>query len=433
MQLARLRRSAAILAAMLVAGTSLLWAAPVGAQDPVTIQFWQPDTREDWIAARDSVIADFEAANPDIRVEVTPIDWGQLLPKLQSAVASNTAPDVFFLNPPSNVFAAQQAGLLQPVTDVVNALPEGTFEQSLVDNLTFQDEVWALPFATFPHVIWYRMDLFDEAGLAAPSSWADILHAAEVLNDPPDRFGLALYADQPDPHVFVEVLASHGASLLDEDGNIAINSPETAEAVELWKQLWQYTQPDAISKGNLEQRQVFAAGGAAIIPTQISMVTNLTSSDSLVDPEQVAVAPVPNEAGTRPAIINDVLSLTVPSNAPHPDEAKRFLEFWFSPENYLGYISRTVPGHLPTETAAGADDSTYWQQSRIAPVQDLLKTGVESLALGSFFYPGLNECEPRAHAAGLFTEMSAHAVVDGWSGEQVAQWAAEQAANICGL
>jgi ABC-type glycerol-3-phosphate transport system substrate-binding protein len=82
----RLRSGAAGLAALTLAASAAI-AAPVAAQDPVTIQFWQPDTREDWIAARDQVIADFEAANPDINVEVTPIDWGQLLPKLQSAVA----------------------------------------------------------------------------------------------------------------------------------------------------------------------------------------------------------------------------------------------------------------------------------------------------------------------------------------------------------
>jgi multiple sugar transport system substrate-binding protein len=353
--------------------------------EQVTISFWDPDTRPRWIAARDQVIADCEAANPNIKVEKTPFEWGQMLPKLQSAVAANLAPDVFFINPPSTVYAATQTELLQPVTDVVKALPADTFPKDVIDPLTVNGEVMAMPMVTFPHVVWYRKDLFEQAGLQPPKSWADILAAAKALNKPPDQYGIVLYADQVDPHILVEVMASFGASMLDENLNVAINSPETVAALNYWKELWQYTTPDAISKGNLDQRLVFSSGGGAIIPTQISMVGGLIKEDSKVKPDQVATVPVPNDAGKRPVIINDVISLSIPKGAKHPEAAKKFLECWFSPDEYAKFVSMTNVGHLPTENQAGAPDSAYWTSPDIAPVADLLKSGVESLKLGSFF------------------------------------------------
>jgi multiple sugar transport system substrate-binding protein len=404
------------------------------AAEPITLSFWDPDTRPRWIAARDMVIADFQAANPNITVEQTPFDWGQMLPKLQSAVAAGLPPDVFFINPPSTVFAATQSDLLQPVTDAFNALPSGTFPKDLTDPLTVNGEVMALPFATFPHVIWYRKDLFEQAGIKPPGSWADILAAAKALNKPPAQYGIVLYEDQVDPHILIEVMASNGSSLLDEAGNVVINSPETIKALDYWKELWQYTTPDAISKGNLDQRLVFASGGGAIIPTQISMIGVVTGPDSKITADQVATVPVPNDSGKRPAIINDELSLSIPKGAKHPEAAKAFLEFWFQPDEYTKFVQLTNIGHLPTETVAGAPDSAYWTSPDIAPVADVLKGGVASLSLGSFFlgmYPVPNTCEPQVLAAGTIPQMAAHVVSDGWDSARAAAWAEAEIKNIC--
>src|SRR5664280_1737698 len=65
------------------------------AQQPVTLEFWNWDTRPDWIAARDQVIKDYKTQAPSVTIAVTPFDNATILPKLQSVVQTNTAPDLY--------------------------------------------------------------------------------------------------------------------------------------------------------------------------------------------------------------------------------------------------------------------------------------------------------------------------------------------------
>ena len=37
---------------------------------------------------------EFTKANPDVKVNVTPVNWGQAVTKLQTAIAGGTTPDV---------------------------------------------------------------------------------------------------------------------------------------------------------------------------------------------------------------------------------------------------------------------------------------------------------------------------------------------------
>ena len=61
---------------------------PVFAQDPIIIDFWIPAGRgrDEGTAA---VVEAFEAANPNIQVEVTAIPFGEFLNTLQVALAGN--------------------------------------------------------------------------------------------------------------------------------------------------------------------------------------------------------------------------------------------------------------------------------------------------------------------------------------------------------
>jgi multiple sugar transport system substrate-binding protein len=234
--------------------------------------------------------------------------------------------------------------------------------------------------------------------------------------------------------VFVEICAAFGCQVVDAKGNVVIDSPQTAQAIEYYKQLWKTTTPDAISKTNLDQRLVFAAGGAAIMMTQISLVTNLTSGQSKVSLDQAAVVEVPNQAKTRPTTVNEIQALTIPRGAKHPAEARRFLEFWFSPDEYMKYISNTVPGHLPTMKHATAATSPYWELPRIKPMASLFRVASESAFQNGFYlgmHPVPNTCEPKVYAAGIYTQMVSHAVIDNWGGAQTAAWAQTEIKRLC--
>ena len=84
-----------------------------------------------------------------------------------------------------------EGGLIQPLTEIVGeeALEwEGwdVTPQGLQDILSFEGEVYGIPRGTDARVIWYRADLFEQAGLPAdwqPTSWEELLDAARTIKE----------------------------------------------------------------------------------------------------------------------------------------------------------------------------------------------------------------------------------------------------------
>lgn len=146
------------------------------AQEPVKVVWYvglgaggQPEQVE----AQNQVVADFNAAHPDIVLEIQIVDNNVAYDTLSTLIASaaaggGQAPDI--IGPVgadgSNAFAGRYLGL--------DALIESTgydlsqFDEAAVEAYRVDGELIGLPFATFPTSIYFRRDLFDEAGLNYP-------------------------------------------------------------------------------------------------------------------------------------------------------------------------------------------------------------------------------------------------------------------------
>lgn len=155
----------------------VLGAFPVSfAQEPVKVVWYvglgaggQPEQVE----AQNQVVADFNASHPDIVLEIQIVDNNVAYDTLSTLIASaaaggGQAPDI--IGPVgadgSNAFAGRYLGL--------DALIESTgydlsqFDEAAVEAYRVDGELIGLPFATFPTSIYFRRDLFDEAGLNYP-------------------------------------------------------------------------------------------------------------------------------------------------------------------------------------------------------------------------------------------------------------------------
>ena len=79
---------------MALACAALLFGSALGlsAADKVEVKFWDPDTRDTWVNARNLVMKDYQAKNPNVEFSFTTTDWNQLMPKLMASVASGSTP-----------------------------------------------------------------------------------------------------------------------------------------------------------------------------------------------------------------------------------------------------------------------------------------------------------------------------------------------------
>src|SRR6266576_5328611 len=80
---------AAILAAVLGAGVLALSSAEAA----TTLEFWTWNNEGDYVKVDKAAVSRFEAAHPDVKVEVTYTPYGDYMTKLKAALAANQPPD----------------------------------------------------------------------------------------------------------------------------------------------------------------------------------------------------------------------------------------------------------------------------------------------------------------------------------------------------
>lgn len=140
------------------------------AKSPVTLRYAVTDGA-DSLKILKGVVAEFEAANPDIKIKVEPV-VEDLSRKAMAMYAAGVAPDVIRLGPKDYRPLASRGALL-PLDDFIRRTPSVKLEEyypNIVDFFTYEGKIYVLPREVGPTaLVYYNERLFDEAGLAYPS------------------------------------------------------------------------------------------------------------------------------------------------------------------------------------------------------------------------------------------------------------------------
>lgn len=150
--------------------------------DGQSMTLWHNSTTGPGQEFWEQTVADFEAENPDVTIEIQSLQNEELDGKLQTALNSGDAPDIFLQRGGGKMAAMVEAGQLKDLTDVLSdtatsEIPEGSFRANTIDG-----SVYAMPVAVLPGGIFYSQDLFDEAGIEeTPATIDELEDAVEAL------------------------------------------------------------------------------------------------------------------------------------------------------------------------------------------------------------------------------------------------------------
>jgi multiple sugar transport system substrate-binding protein len=143
---------------------------------PATITYLvRTDIQPTIIKWGEATVEDFQKLNPNIKVEMVGVPWGDYNAKMLAMYAAGTPPEV------SANYAAGFATFyankaISPLNDYVKAenADLNLLEKAAVDSVTRDGQLWALPLAHMPVVIYYNKDILDAAGVKPPpADWSD--------------------------------------------------------------------------------------------------------------------------------------------------------------------------------------------------------------------------------------------------------------------
>ncbi|MGC4933604.1 ABC transporter substrate-binding protein [Gordonia sp. DT30] len=164
-------------AGMAVAACAGTGSSDSGGGDPKNLTFWSSHPGKSTEVERE-LIKRFEAANPDIKVQL--IDAGknyeEAAQKFNAALSGGALPDIIIL---SDVwwFNFALIGAIAPLDDLFGAAgvnPSG-YVDSLVGDYKWNNKTWALPYARSTPLFYYNKDAWSRAGLPdrGPASWQE--------------------------------------------------------------------------------------------------------------------------------------------------------------------------------------------------------------------------------------------------------------------
>ena len=153
-----------------------------GGGDGSAMTLWHNSTTGPGVEFWEQTVADFEEANPGVTIDVQSIQNEDLDGKLQTALNSGDAPDIFLQRGGGKMAAMVKAGQLKDLTNEITGAAAEEISDAAYSASSLDDKIYALPVAVLPGGLFYSQDLFDEAGITEnPTTLAELEDATAKL------------------------------------------------------------------------------------------------------------------------------------------------------------------------------------------------------------------------------------------------------------
>lgn len=253
--------------------------------EEVSLAFWSA-LSGDAGDALNKLIEDYQAENPNIKVEVAYSgDYGETQAKLSTNLATNTAPDVVVAP-----VAAYTAGRGDYTMEALAEDPDfnkddifsGIWEYGM-----YMGRIGAIPFANSTPVMYYNKKVVEAAGIDMtnpPKTWEEFLETAALaqekgnINESPVFWGF----ETNDPTwLFNSMCGQMGNYLVDIEGDEVIPTYNKEDAVEVGK-LWQkFIDSNLMPAGeHTNAENVFLAGNCAFFAASSSRIPSFTLNEN---------------------------------------------------------------------------------------------------------------------------------------------------------
>ena len=356
-------RNFARVSAPVILAMMMLWLVACGSNatplassstTPTTIRFAVNEAPEE-LGSFKSVIAEFEKANPNIKVKLENVpDDAEFLKKLAADIAAKTPPDVFMVNY-RLIGPYAVKGALQPLDGYMNTsqvFKPADFYPASLNAYKLKGQQQCLPLNFSQLGVYYNKTLFEKAGVPLPKNdwtWNDFLAAAKALTQDTngdgktDQYGagISTLAIRLMPFIW-----ARGGDIVDNPERPTTLTLDKGAALEAFQwfvnlQTQEHVVPNKEAEATQSSQARFQDGTLGMFFQ--SRVITPELRETIKDKFEWDIVPLPQDKQRATILHSDGFCMTNASK--HKDAAWKLIEFFNSTasQSTLAQSGRTVP------------------------------------------------------------------------------------------
>jgi raffinose/stachyose/melibiose transport system substrate-binding protein len=311
-----------------------------GGADENTLVLWSVTQETTQRAAMDTIIADFEEANPGTKIELEERSVDEMKTAMRQTAGTDAGPDIY------RYWQGAGLGGELVAADVSLDLTEyyeeygweDRFTPTAMSSITQYGGYHGVPFIQATEALYYNKTLFEEAGITdLPTTYDDLVAAADKLvaaGITPIEFGGTVnwhVMRLLDSIVETKCGADIADTLNTGDGDWGAEPCVTEAFTELKKWGDDYINKGFMGISNDDSSQLFFSGQAAMALEGTWLNSQVV--DNGMDPAEVGIFPFPTGTGR---LYGFGEGLYVSKSTDKADLAAKFLDFFTSDESQSG-------------------------------------------------------------------------------------------------
>jgi multiple sugar transport system substrate-binding protein len=308
-----------------------------------------------------------------VNMRIDRLQEAQMAAKLAAEVQTGSGHDLLMLRMHLPLLHATN---LADMTDVVDSLVKkyGPMYDFCKEAAYYKDHWIAMPAycGGFPGN--YNKQYFDDVGEKAPDTWEDLLRAGEKMKAKGHPVGIPLSQCNDAVSTLGPIMWAYGAKAVDADGKtVTVNSPETAEAIEYVKRLYNDAmEPEVLSWDDASNNRFLVSGkGSWILNPQSAYLTAKTRNMPVTEQLYFQIIPAGPKGRHTTTFIR---SLGIWKFSKNIEPAKEFVRFFFAEENYNDYVNAALAFDAPIFKAM--EDHPVWNiDPRYEPIKQSAQYG----------------------------------------------------------
>ena len=337
-----------------------------------------------------SIVAEFEKANPGIKVEIQESPLDSYASSLNTQLQGGSGPDVFYGSPgtggANSLLTWAEAGYLMPLTgdDWANKAIPGNADTLFKAD----DQTWALPMDLVPIVAVINQTGYENLGQTFPTTFADLLSKCAAVKASGKSIWVLPAATPPANGLFALEVAASDVYKAQPDWNeqrkagkvTFANSDGWRKALEKILEMSKNGcfQDGAVGMTNETSFPLLAQNKGLTAAAPGSAANEFAQLNK--DLKWTVGAFPANKADDRMIYASPSNALAINAKAKAPEAAKKLLEFFAKPENQNKFAELNGTASLAAQQGSEVT-GTY------APLKDFLSDDSKFLPLPNLSWP----------------------------------------------